>query len=102
MLSQVFSAKEQRGITRTKIKFDWMIVSIAKTTPGVTHIYTGDADIARYATHAGVESIHVDDLPLPAQADWVDGEAMPPGDPKPASVSTGRRYLVEPTAVSFA
>ena len=77
LLSRVFSAKEQRSITRTKIKFDWMIVSIAKTTPGLTRLYAGDADIARCATHAGVESVHVDDLPVPAQSDWVDGGTTP-------------------------
>lgn len=78
LLSRVFSAKEQRGITRTKIKFDWMIVSIAKTTPGVTCMYAGDADIARCAAHAGVQSVQVDELPLPAQSDWVDDGARPP------------------------
>jgi hypothetical protein len=77
LLGKVFTVREQRNITKAKIKFDWMIVAIAKTAPGVTHIYSGDADIVRCAIHAGIASVHLDELPLPAQSDWVAEAAAP-------------------------
>jgi predicted nucleic acid-binding protein len=77
LLKKVFTAKEQRNIAKAKIKFDWMIVSIVKTTPEITHIYSGDADIVRCAKHVGIVAVHLDELPLPVQTDWVAETATP-------------------------
>ena len=49
LLANVFSKSEKRAITKTKLKFDWMIVATAKAL---------DA--------SGVTFARLDDLPLPA------------------------------------
>lgn len=71
MLHKALATRDRSNITKTKIKFDWMIVAIAKATPGVNCIYCGDADVMRYASSAGLDAIHVNSLPLPAQKDWI-------------------------------
>jgi predicted nucleic acid-binding protein len=65
LLAAVFSAREKRAITKTKIKFDWMIVATAKSL-GAACIYTSDNDIIRCGNHIAVRSLHIDSLPLPA------------------------------------
>jgi predicted nucleic acid-binding protein len=64
LLSSVFSRSEKRAITKTKLKFDWMIVATAKALDA-TCLYTGDDDVIRCSSHAGVASLRLDDLPLP-------------------------------------
>lgn len=68
ILAEVFTAKEKRAVSRTKMKFDWMIVAIAKVAKASV-IYTGDDDIARYAQHARIATISLDSLPMPPQPD---------------------------------
>ena len=65
LLSSVFSTPEKRAITKTKLKFDWMIVATAKALDAA-YVYTGDDDIVRFSKHAGVMAVRLDDLPLPA------------------------------------
>ena len=67
LLSGVFSMREKRAITKTKLKFDWMIVATAKALDA-SCVYTGDDDIVRFSKHAGVMSTRLDDLPLPPVA----------------------------------
>jgi predicted nucleic acid-binding protein len=64
LLERALSAKSRREVTKTKFKFDWMIVATAKAH-GASCLYCIDADIQRYATTAGVAAVHVDALPLP-------------------------------------
>jgi predicted nucleic acid-binding protein len=71
LLDAAFTMRQRQNVTKTKFKFDWMIVAIAKATPGVTCIYSGDDDIVSYSQWAGVMVIHLDSLSLPAQRDWV-------------------------------
>ena len=64
LLERAFSVKERRNVTKTKFKFDWMIVAAAKAH-AASCIYFIDGDIGRYAKSAGVPAMHVDGLPLP-------------------------------------
>jgi hypothetical protein len=67
MLGQALSAKERRAITKTKLKFDWQIVAVAKAL-SVSNVYTSDPDIVRCAKHAGLTATMIDDLPIPDSA----------------------------------
>jgi predicted nucleic acid-binding protein len=64
LLERALSGGDRRNITKTKFKFDWMIVATAKAH-GATCIYYIDGDIERYAQRAGFPAQHVDSLPLP-------------------------------------
>lgn len=64
-LEQALTRRQQAAITKTKLKFDWQIVSIA-ITRGATAIYSDDEDIARCGKHAGVSVQAIDSLPIPA------------------------------------
>ncbi len=64
LLSDVLTSRESRSITKTKFKFDWMIVATAKAL-GSTCVYAGDKDIMNCCKRAGIRSIHLDDLPTP-------------------------------------
>ncbi len=64
LLERAFALKDRRNVTKTKFKFDWMIVAAAKAH-GATCLYHLDGDIGRYATTAGIAAVHVDTLPLP-------------------------------------
>lgn len=64
LLERAFSLKSRREITKTKFKFDWMIVATAKAH-GASCLYCIDADIERYAVSAGIVATHIDALPLP-------------------------------------
>lgn len=66
-LQNALSAKEQRAITKTKLKFDWQIVSIAATRQ-VTKIYSDDADVANAAARLNIAVSRINDLALPAAA----------------------------------
>ena len=65
LLEEALSAGERRQVTKTKFKFDWQIVAIAKSHDA-TVIYSDDTDIARYGKRANLIVIRTDDLPLPA------------------------------------
>ena len=80
LLADVYSKKEQRGISKTKIKYDWMIVSIAKAI-NATCMYTSDGDIKRACERIGMQYVMIDSIALPTpnpQGDWIKG--MPPRD----------------------
>lgn len=64
LLERAFSLKDRRNVTKTKFKFDWMIVATAKAHTA-SCIYFIDDDIGRYAARSGVPAVHVDTLPLP-------------------------------------
>lgn len=64
LLGKAFSTKEKRNITKTKFKFDWMIVAQAKAH-GATRIYFFDGDIGRCAATAGLQAVDVATIPLP-------------------------------------
>jgi predicted nucleic acid-binding protein len=64
ILDGVFSKKEKSNISRTKIKFDWMIVAIAKAANS-TCVYSIDDDIQRACRHAGIRCELVGDIVIP-------------------------------------
>lgn len=64
LLERAFTVKERRNVTKTRFKFDWMIVAAAKAHRA-TCVYHLDGDIGRYSMTAGIAAIHVDTLPLP-------------------------------------
>lgn len=64
LLEAVFTAKQKREVTRTKLKFDWMIVAVAKTL-NPSCVYSGDDDIIRGCKHAGLTSMFIDDIVIP-------------------------------------
>ena len=67
LLDEVFSAKAKRDVTKTKLKFDWMIVAIAKTIRP-TSVYSCDDDIVRGCRHAGLVCVNIDDIVIPPPA----------------------------------
>ena len=74
MLADVLNAKDQKQITKAKIKYDWMIVAIAKSE-NAQFVYSSDADIERACKRVGLPFIKVDSLPLPPvnpQKDWIN------------------------------
>ena len=73
LLIEAFSKPDQRNITKTKFKFDWMIVAAAKAM-NATCMYTCDGDIERACKQASLPCVMVNSLPLPPenpQLDWV-------------------------------
>ena len=81
LLEQAFKLKDRRNVTKTKFKFDWMIIATAKAH-GASCVYHLDSDIERYATTAGIAAIHVDGLPLPKGTMQLFGEP-PKSDASP-------------------
>ncbi len=67
ILDTVFSAKQKKEVTRTKLKFDWMIVAIAKTL-SQRCVYTSDTDILNGCKHAGLNCVLVDSILIPPPA----------------------------------
>lgn len=67
MLEEALTKRERGAITKTKFKFDWQIVAIAKCR-GADIIYAEDGDIERCALRAGVRFQKPSDLPVPAWA----------------------------------
>ena len=53
--------------TRTKFKYDWMIVACAASR-GVQKIYTDDIDILRCAAKVGIQAIAQKVLMVPAES----------------------------------
>ena len=66
ILEGIFTSKQKKEISKTKMKFDWMIVATAKAVNAST-IYTTDADIVRACTHAKLDCSHVDDIIIPPE-----------------------------------
>lgn len=67
LLESAFSKKERRSITKTKFKFDWQIVAVAKSRSADV-IYAEDDDIERCALRAGIQFQRPSALPLPPSA----------------------------------
>lgn len=66
LLGAAWALKDKRNVTKTKFKFDWMIVAIAKTA-GAQCVYTCDDDVYRYSRGCGLSAELIDALPLPPQ-----------------------------------
>ena len=62
-LSANWTSKNQRAVSKTKFKFDWMIVACAASR-NVETIYSDDADIKRIATSLKIRVIQTGDLTL--------------------------------------
>lgn len=67
LLEAAWDNKTQKAITKTKFKFDWMIVACASSR-GVQRIYSDDADILRCATQVGIQTIKQSELSIPAES----------------------------------
>jgi hypothetical protein len=52
--------------TKTKIKFDRMIIAIA-TVENATAVYSDDGDVISYAREAGMDAYRLSDLPEPPE-----------------------------------
>jgi predicted nucleic acid-binding protein len=76
LLEAIFQAKQKRDITKTKLKFDWMIVAIAKTLSPQC-VYACDEDIVKGCMIAGLKSVNIDKMQIP-QPTPVTGELFPP------------------------
>ena len=73
LLIEAFSKPDQKNVTKTKFKFDWMIVAAAKAM-NATCMYTRDGDIERACKQASLPYVMINALPLPPespQLDWV-------------------------------
>lgn len=72
--------------TWAKVKFDRMIVAIAKVQRATT-IYSDDSDIRRHGQASGLDVIGTAELPLPAQGIQASLDLDPPSTPdKPESL----------------
>lgn len=67
LLEAAWDAKTQKNITKTKFKYDWMIVACASSR-GVERIYSDDADVLRCATQVGMLAIKQSDLQIPPES----------------------------------
>jgi rRNA-processing protein FCF1 len=67
LLAQAWDKKLHKGVTRTKFKYDWMIVACA-TSRSVETIYSDDADIANCAKIMGLRVIRQQDLLNPPKS----------------------------------
>ena len=67
LLEPIFTAKQKREITKTKLKFDWMIVAIAKTL-APRCVYACDDDVVKGCKHAGLACMHIDEIIIPPPA----------------------------------
>lgn len=75
LLIDAFSNQDQRKITKTKFKFDWMIVAAARAM-NATCVYTSDDDLERACKRISLPCVMITTLPLPPespQMDWVQG-----------------------------
>ena len=67
LLGEAWDKKTQRSITRTKFKYDWMVVACAASR-GAQKIYSDDIDIARCAAQVNIQTLSQKDLPIPAES----------------------------------
>lgn len=67
LLESAWDSKRHKNVTRTKFKFDWMIVACAASR-GVQRIYSDDADIRRYAAEIGLQTIAQSELSVPPES----------------------------------
>lgn len=71
LLIDAFSQLEQKNITKTKFKFDWMIVAAAKAM-NANCMYTRDDDIKRACKRVSFPCVMINALPLPPESPQVD------------------------------
>jgi predicted nucleic acid-binding protein len=67
LLEQAWDKKSHKTVTRTKFKYDWMIVACAASR-GVSKLYSDDEDIARCAREVQIQVIAQTELPIPAES----------------------------------
>lgn len=67
LLADAWDKKVQKGVTRTKFKFDWMIVACAASR-NIKLIYSDDADIARCAEQRDIKVIMQNTLKVPEES----------------------------------
>jgi len=67
LLEAAWDNKSQKAITKTKFKYDWMIVACAASR-NVQRIYSDDGDILRCATQVGIQTIKQSDLQIPPES----------------------------------
>ena len=67
LLEAAWDGKTQKGITKTKFKFDWMITACAASR-NVERIYSDDADILRCAASVGIKTIRQTELLIPPES----------------------------------
>ena len=67
LLEAAWDSKTQKSITKTKFKFDWMIVACASSR-NVQRIYSDDVDILRCAAQVGIQTIKQADLRIPPES----------------------------------
>lgn len=67
LLEDAWDAKLKRDITRTKFKYDWMIVACAASR-GVQKIYSDDDDISRCAAQVGIQAFAQKNLIVPSDS----------------------------------
>ena len=67
LLEDAWDVKLKRDITRTKFKYDWMIVACAASR-GVQKIYSDDDDISRCAAQVGIQAIAQKNLVFPSDS----------------------------------
>ena len=63
LLRVALTFRELRQVTKNKVKYDWMIVAIAKAE-SVRHVYHDDADVAAMCIRAGLANTRIGNLPL--------------------------------------
>ncbi len=67
LLEQAWDSKSQKAVTRTKFKFDSMIVACAASR-NVTRFYSDDGDILRCSTQVKIQTIKQSELPIPPES----------------------------------
>jgi len=67
LLEAAWDSKSQKAISRTKFKFDWMIVACAASR-NAQRIYSDDGDIWRCAEQVGIPTVKQSELPIPSEA----------------------------------
>lgn len=67
VLAEAWDSKSQKAVSRTKFKFDWMIVACAASR-GVQRIYSDDADIGRCAVQRGIKTVKQSELHVPQES----------------------------------
>ncbi len=66
LIEAAWDSKSQKAITRTKFKFDWMIVACAASR-NVQRIYSDDSDIRRCAEQVRIQTVKQAELPIPSE-----------------------------------
>jgi predicted nucleic acid-binding protein len=78
LLKEAWGRKTSAKITKTKFKYDWMVVACAASR-NITVIYSEDADIARAAVAARIRVVKQSDLVVPAKARQIPLSYETPG-----------------------